>query len=77
MARDRQEVVTELEVAAQLAQREVRRDPRDQLLGREGFYEVVVGPDLESLDLCLLAGTCRQQDDRDLLGLGVGAQSLQ
>src|SRR5271166_1523064 len=46
-----------------------RLNARQQLARREGFGDVVVRTALETADLVLLLGSCRQYDDRNLLGI--------
>ncbi|GJE41573.1 hypothetical protein AEGHOMDF_0739 [Methylobacterium soli] len=53
---------------------QVRFHPRQELAGREGLRQVIVRAGAHPLDLRLLAGPSREQDDRDGAQGGVGAQ---
>ncbi len=54
--------------------REMRADVGHQLAGAERFNQVIIRTGLQALDAALLPGPGREQDDRDLAQLRIGAQ---
>ncbi|SMB69840.1 Uncharacterised protein [Acinetobacter baumannii] len=51
--------------------------PRQQLRGREGLGQVVVGPAREALDPVALAAAGGEHEDGQVLVAAVGAQALE